>query len=98
MGPPKPPYLLHQLTRDPGSRLKLYCAACTWWRTYDAGKIAERLAAKNLLRPSTLIADVAKQVQWPCPACHRTRWATAPAERRNGEYLENPAILAGGSR
>ena len=92
MGPPKPPYLLHQLIRDPGSRLKLYCGACTWQRTYDAAKIADRLAAKNLLRPSTLIADIAKQVQWPCPACRRMRWATAPAERRHGQYLENPTI------
>lgn len=51
MGPPKPPYLMHQLTRDPGARLKLYCGACTWQRTYDAGKIAERLAAKDSHSP-----------------------------------------------
>lgn len=91
MGPPKPPRLLFQLARDPGARLRLYCGACTWSRTYDAGKIAQRLEEKNLMRPSTLIADVAKQVQWPCPACHRMRWATAPAQRRiDGQFIETP--------
>ncbi len=91
MGPPKPPVLLHMLARDPGARLKLSCGACGWLRTYGAGKIAARLAEKDMMRPHTLIADVAKQVQQPCPACRRRQWTTAPAQRRlDGAFIESP--------
>ena len=60
----------------PGSRLKLYCAACAWARTYDPQKIAARLVALKRGGPMTPISAVARSVQWPCPACRRMRWTT----------------------
>jgi hypothetical protein len=72
--------------------VKLLCGSCTWSRTYDAGAISARLHELKILRPSTLITDVARQVQWPCPACGRMRWVTVPAPERRTQVIETPII------
>lgn len=59
-----------------GARLKLFCSACAWARTYDPARIALRLAALKRGGPMTPISAVAQHVQWPCPACRRLRWTT----------------------
>lgn len=64
----------HQLY--PGSRLLLFCAACTLCRDYKPEKIIARLRALRAGGHETLVSDVARHVGWPCPACARPRWAT----------------------
>ena len=64
-------------THHPGARLKLYCAACSWSKTYCPERIARRLMALKRGGPMTPISAVAQSVQWPCPACRRMRWVTA---------------------
>jgi len=58
----------------PGARLKLFCAACSWARTYAPARIAARLVELKRGGPATPISAVAAQIQWPCPACRRMRW------------------------
>jgi hypothetical protein len=68
----------------PGARLKLYCAACSWSRTYAPEAVAARLVVLKRGGPMTPISAVAQWVQWPCPACRRMRWVSAlvaPASR-----------------
>lgn len=60
----------------PGARLKLACAACSWSRTYDPRRVADRLAALRKGGAMTPIAAVAGHVPWPCPRCNRMRWST----------------------
>jgi hypothetical protein len=60
----------------PTARLKLFCAACAWSKTYDPARIATRLAALKRGGPSTPISAIAQYVQWPCPGCRRMRWTT----------------------
>ena len=78
MAPSRPPLLLKQLIGVRGARVKLYCGACAWSRTYDPQSLADRLAAKACGGPATAIMLVARHVPWPCPACGRMRWASAP--------------------
>jgi hypothetical protein len=58
----------------PGARLQLRCGACGWTRDYDPERIAERLLELKRGGPSTPVAAVAMNVQWPCPGCGRMRW------------------------
>lgn len=60
----------------PGSKVKLYCQACSWSRLYDPVRVAERLVARKFGTPMTPISAVARYVQWPCPACKRMRWVS----------------------
>jgi hypothetical protein len=61
-----------------GARLSLVCGACTWTRSYPAQRLAARLAELGVGGPATPLAEVARHVRWPCPACRRMRWATMP--------------------
>jgi hypothetical protein len=70
--------VMRQLIGVRGAKVKLYCGACAWSRTYDPARLAARLDAKGLNGANTAIMLVARHVAWPCPACGRTRWATAP--------------------
>lgn len=64
----------------PGSRLRLHCAACSWSKTYDPARIAERLVVRKLGSSMTPIAAIARHVAWPCPRCRRMRWVTTLVE------------------
>jgi hypothetical protein len=70
--------VMRQLIGVRGARVKLYCGACAWSRTYDPARVAQRLAAKGVGGTNTAIMLVARHVAWPCPACGRMRWASAP--------------------
>jgi hypothetical protein len=72
------PMLMRQLIGVRGARVKLYCGACAWSKTYDPERLVERLEAKGVGNGFTAIMHVARHVAWPCPACGRTRWASAP--------------------
>jgi hypothetical protein len=74
----RPPLLLRQLIGVRGAKVKLYCGACAWSRTYEPARLAERLAAKGAGGPQTAIMLVSKHVAWPCPGCGRMRWAARP--------------------
>jgi hypothetical protein len=74
----RPPLLLGQLGK--GARVRLTCGACTWSKTYDPYALVRRLEEKAAGGANTLIAHVARQVQWPCPRCRRMGWVTT-AER-----------------
>lgn len=60
--------------RYPGCRLLLACAACAWSRTYDPERVLRRLHELKSGGHATRLADVARRVQWNCPACSRMRW------------------------
>jgi hypothetical protein len=72
----RPPLLLGRLGR--GASVRLICGACSWSKVYDPYALVRRLQEKGAGGPETPIAHVARHVQWPCPACHRMAWATAP--------------------
>lgn len=60
--------------RYPACRLLIACAACSWSRVYDPERIIERLRQLKVGGASTRLTDVARRVQWTCPACGRLRW------------------------
>jgi hypothetical protein len=60
--------------RYPGCRLLLACAACSWSRTYKPERVIHRLQELRTGGYATRLADVARRVQWNCPACSRVRW------------------------
>lgn len=60
----------------PGARLKLFCGACGWSKTYDPERIAARLRARKWGGIMTPVASVATHIHWPCPGCNRMRWRT----------------------
>jgi len=62
------------------ARVRLACSFCGWSRSYAPHALIKRLQAKATGGPQTAIAHVARQVQWPCPMCHRMGWRTE-AER-----------------
>lgn len=55
-------------------RVRLVCGSCAWSRTYTVDLIVRRLKARRLGDETTPIREVARHVQWPCPACRRMRW------------------------
>lgn len=60
--------------RYPGCRLIITCAACGWSRSYDPERVIGRLHTLNAGGYATRLGDVARRVQWNCPACRRMRW------------------------
>lgn len=62
-------------------RVELVCGACTWSRRYRADLLIRRLQALGFGGEETLVADVARHVKWPCPACGRMRWGSRAARR-----------------
>jgi len=60
--------------RYPGCRLLLACAACSWSRTYNPERVIRRLHELRTGGHATRLADVARRVQWNCPACSRMAW------------------------
>ncbi len=60
--------------RFPGCRLLLRCSACSWSRAYDPERVIARLQELRAGGHATRLADAARRVAWPCPACGRLRW------------------------
>lgn len=88
--PAGPTSALGDFMRYPGCRLLLVCAACGWSKAYNPERILTRLQVLKSGGHTTRLEQVAKRVQWPCPACHRLRWRAqfayppglSPAEAR----------------
>lgn len=64
-------------------RVLLFCASCTWSKSYPVERIISRMKARGFGDAQSPASAVAKHVQWPCPACGRMRWGSRPA--RGGE-------------
>ena len=60
--------------RYPGCRLLLACPACSLSRTYNPERVIRRLHELRTGGHATRLADVARRVQWNCPACSRMAW------------------------
>lgn len=60
--------------RYPGCRLLIACSACSWSKAYDPERVIDRLRALKAGGHATRVADVARRVQWTCPACGRLSW------------------------
>jgi hypothetical protein len=73
---------LKQAADTPGARVVLYCAACTWSKSYLPRAIIGRLIELRRGNEWTSVGEVAGFVKWPCPACRRMRWGArfAPLE------------------
>lgn len=68
--------LLEDARRYPGCVLMLGCLVCGWARGYDVAKIIQRLHELRDGGFTTPVAQVAKSVKRPCPACKGRDWVT----------------------
>ncbi|MEW5685885.1 MAG: hypothetical protein AB1942_13280 [Pseudomonadota bacterium] len=65
--------------RYPGCRLAITCAACGWSKAYDPERVIVRLQALKAGGYATRLGEVARRVQWNCPACQRVHWRASLA-------------------
>jgi len=80
--------------RHPGCRLLITCVFCSWSKAYNPERVVARLQALHAGGEATRFPEVARRVQWNCPACHRVRWRAELAwppniDEREAKRLRN---------
>jgi hypothetical protein len=73
--PHRPEAAIGDFQRYPGARLLLFCRACSWSKSYHPERVLQRLQDTRAGGHTTTLRDVARRVEWNCPACSRMRWA-----------------------